>query len=141
LYVAVALAIVGGIAVVFTVFDLLARRHTRELSVVIALDRLEAKTERELRQRQHMFARMVGHEIRTPASSICGALDLMRSYCGVKEGVLGAYVDIVAGGAEQILTLARSTPSAASQTLLSLRESPCDSFTPFALSVAPLPPT
>lgn len=56
---AVALAIVGGIAIAFTVFDLLSRRHTRALSVHIASARLEAKSERELLQRQTVFARMV----------------------------------------------------------------------------------
>lgn len=95
----------GGIALVFIGFDVLTRGHTAALSIIIANERLEAKTEREIMQRQSVFARMIAHEIRTPAASICGALDLMREVN--LDSIAHAYVDIIAGGAEQILTLVR----------------------------------
>lgn len=96
-------AIVGGIACVFIAFDLLTRNHTAALSMLMASERLEAKTEREIYQRQEVFGRMIAHEIRTPASSICGALDLLRTLA--LDSTTAAYVDIIAGGADQILTL------------------------------------
>lgn len=61
---AVALAIVGGIACVFIIFDVLTRGHTSALSLMMASGRLEAKTEREIYQRQSVFARMIAHEAR-----------------------------------------------------------------------------
>lgn len=65
---AVAVAIVAFIAIVFAVFDYVHSNHVRAVSLRFAMQRFADKLDREGLQQRTLFARMVAHEIRTPAS-------------------------------------------------------------------------
>lgn len=110
---AVAVSIVAGIAIIFAAFDLVHSGHVKAVSLKFASDRFADKLERESLQQRTVFARMVAHEIRTPASSICGALDLFKTT--ELAPAQRQFLDIVARGAEAILTLVEDMMSAANE--------------------------
>lgn len=98
----IVLAIFGTFSV-FVAFDWFTRRHRRAEARLAAFEKVKGEVERESLQQQSVFAGLVAHELRTPASSIAGAVDLLRA--GALAQREGALVDIVAGAAAQILGL------------------------------------
>lgn len=99
----VVLAIVGAFSV-FIIFDIITRKHQRVQSELATVELVKAEVERESLQQQQLFAGMVAHEIRSPSSAICGAIDILRETVLSQEQE--TLLHVVDDGAKQILTLA-----------------------------------
>lgn len=104
--------IIAGVALLFASYDRLTQGLIQSLAAAAARDQEAARSrmERELLRSRHVFASMVSHECRSPASAIIGALDLLRALIPAERAAEHSLLDMVSGGASQILGLVRAVP-------------------------------
>lgn len=109
--VAVIVVCVMGAMIVIVTFDALSRRRHLRLAARIAAEVSAREAEQEAAFARQVFLSMVSHEVKTPASTIIGVIDVLRSRLG--GGASGdddaaELLDMASDSAGQILSLVRA---------------------------------
>lgn len=99
--------IIAGVTLLFAIYDRLTQGIIRGLAAAAARQQAEArgKVEAEMLRSRHVFASMVSHECRQPASAIIGALDLLRARIPRRRTEEHDLLEMISVGASQVLSL------------------------------------